>query len=1006
MKHLRFSILRVVPVVVLMLISIGAAAQKITVSGVVSDAMGAVTGATVKEAGTSNATMTDLDGAYKLTVERNATLEVTFVGYTMQSIPVNGQSVVNVTLSEDGGIALNEVVAIGYGTARKDDVTGSIELLTAKDMNKGPIVTADNLITGRMPGVQVIPNGNPGTGSQIRIRGGASLDASNDPLIVVDGLPLENASITAINPNDIETFSVLKDASASSIYGSRASNGVILITTKKGGQGKWKFNFDAQGSVMTMPWTVKPLSSAEFVDAVKTYYPQSESMLGYNGTIYDTNWQDEIFNTVSGTNTNLSAMGKIGSFLPARITVGYNNTPGLLITSGYQRANASVALSPSFFNNTLKIDVNVNGSYEKYNKAEEGAIGTAIFYDPTKPVYVNGRRDENAKYLGYYEWGADYGDNDNYPYDNLSGHNPVALLREVDRHSDVWKLWGNVQIDYSIPFIKGLRAVVNLGLQTEKWNEDSYTNKTVSTVIADGNGVIKPVGGEWHNNGKSTNKLFDAYLNYNNKFGAFGLDLTGGYSYQRFNEGTEYNSRDIIRNALLPSTEIPLSKIYTPKVLLSFFGRANLSFWDKYLLTLTVRNDRSSMFPKNKRSGIFPAASFAWRAIGEEFMKNQSVLSNLKLRLGWGITGQQNLYGDERININRYLPLYAVGTGTASQYPMGGDDNSYPIYPLPYNDMLKWEETTTYNAGLDFGFANNRVYGSVDVYYKESADLLANVFIEPGSNFSNQIYKNSGAFSTKGIELGLNWDIVRNSQQGAFNWTASYNVALNKLEITDYDPTSSNTRTGVAGGGGSIPLALHLLGYAPFTYNVYKQVYDENGKAIEGVFADLNKNGRLDDGDKYLFHSPSPAATMGWATTLAYKNFDFSMAWRANIGNYIYNQVAAMNSYTTQINPSGSFLHNVTGTKYASPSDEKRVSDEWIEDGSFVKWDNATLGYNFNQIIKGLDMRAYFSVQNILTITKANVNDPEVSVGGDAAGVVNNLYPRPRTFLVGLNFNF
>ncbi|MCL1938008.1 MAG: TonB-dependent receptor [Candidatus Azobacteroides sp.] len=978
-----------------------------TVSGTVVDAAGEpVIGASVAVKGTTMGTVTDLDGNFQLTVADNAVLVISFIGYTTQEVLAAGKSMINVTLRENTQL-LDELVVIGYGAVKKSDATGSVELLTAKDMNKGPIVTADNLITGRMPGVLVIPNGNPGTASQIRIRGGASLDASNDPLIVVDGLPLENATLSQINPNDIETFSVLKDASAATIYGSRASNGVILITTKRGGEGKWKFNLDAQGTVMTVPWTVKTLSQPDFIEAVTNFQTSSAAMLGYNGKMYNTDWQSEIFKNAIGTNLNLSGLGKFGSFLPARISVGFNSTPGLLITSGYKRANTSIVLSPTFFNNTLKVDVNVNGSYEKYNKADEdGAIGGAMRFDPTKPIYVNGSRDEKAPYLGYYEWlGMDGNPN------NLSGRNPLALLNEVNHTSDSWKLWGNVQFDYAFPFVKGLNAVLNLGLQKERWFEDSRTTKTANTMLTH-DGITEPVGAEWHNKGHNTNRLLDAYLKYNNTFDFFKLDLTGGYSYQKFNTGTERNSNDVIRHALVSSIELPVYKIYTPKVLLSFFGRANLSFYDKYLLTLTIRNDHSSMFSKENRSGVFPAASLAWRISEEGALKNQEVLSNLKLRLGWGVTGQQNLYGDERININRYLPLYGLGTNTKSQY-FANDANAYPIYPLAYNPDLKWEKTTTYNAGLDFGFAKNRVYGSLDFYYKKSKDLLANVMIPAGVNFANQMYMNNGAFSTKGVELGLNWDVIRNSQPGAFNWSLGYNISINKLKITDYSAEASNERTYVSSGGGGIPLSIFQLGYSPYTYNVYRQVYDEKGNTIEGLFEDLNGDGTIDSKDRYLFHSPNPEATMGLSTNLSYKKFDFSMAWRASVGNYIYNQIAAMNSYRLQLDPSGSFLDNIVSTKYLAPTDIERISDEWIENGSFLKWDNATLGYNFNQIAKGVDMRIYFSVQNILILTKANVHDPEVAPGSDnkvidaiKPGVVENLYPRPRTFLLGLNLNF
>lgn len=1001
--QLFIKIRSLLAVVLMLVIGFSANAQKKSVTGVVRDATGeTIIGASVLEKGTTNGMMTNIDGQFRLEVASDATLVISYIGYKTQEISVAGQTNFFITLEEDSQL-LQEVVAIGYGTLKKDDATGSVDLLTSKDMNKGPIVTADNLITGRMAGVQVVPNGNPGTGSQIRIRGGASLDANNDPLIVVDGLPLKDASITQINPNDIETFSVLKDASATAIYGSRASNGVILITTKKGGEGKWNYNLDLQGTVMTLPWKVESLSQPDFIEAVKARGEASEEKLGYNGVMYDTNWQDQIFSSQIGTNANFTARGKISDFLPARFTVGYNNTPGLLITSGYQRANGSVALNPSFFNNTLKVEFNANGSYEKYNKADEGTIGTAVFFDPTKPVYVTEDKKANpdAKYLGYYEWGADYEDNDKYPINTLAERNPVARLMEVDHTSDVYKFWGNVQFDYLIPFVDGLKAVLNLGLQTEKWNEDSKTNKIAGTITSvDGKNI--PIGSEWHNKGNNTNKLLDAYLNYNKTIDFFKMDLTGGYSYQKYQIGTEHYSGDLRQFEANPSLEEEFKHdlIYTPKVLISFFGRANLSFYEKYLLTLTLRNDHSSMFAPDKRSGIFPAASFAWRITEEDFLKDQSTLSNLKLRLGWGITGQQDLYGGEKVNINRYLPLYGLGTRIEGQYPIG-DTFGFPVYPLAYNPELTWEKTTTYNVGLDYGFMKNRLNGALDFYYKESRDLLASIQIPAGVNFANEMFLNRGAFSTKGVELSTNYDIIQDRRKGAFNWTASYNISLNQLEIIDYDTESSNERTYVSGGGGGIPLTIFQLNYAPYTYHVYRQVYDSDGTAIEGVFEDLNADGKIDSKDRYLFHKPNPDVTMGLATNMSYKNFDLSMSWRGSFGNYIYNQMAAMHSYRLELDPSGTVLYNIISDKYAAPDDIKRISDEWIENGSFVKWDNATLGYNFDKIFKDVNLRAYFSVQNILTLTKANVKDPEVS-----GGVVSNLYPRPRTFLLGFNINF
>jgi iron complex outermembrane receptor protein len=968
-------------------------------------------------------TNADAQGNYSIEVPAEGAKDgtVTLKAYTNDfekdmAVPYHEGATAVTNFVQQRQTTLTDVVVIGYGAIKKKDATGSVALITTEDMNQGPIVTADNLLTGRVAGVNLIPNGNPGTGSTIRIRGGASLDASNDPLLVVDGLPLESASLSQINPNDIESFSILKDASATAIFGSRASNGVILITTKKGSAGKWRFNYDAQFSYNTLPYKIKVLSTQDFIDAVTALGPKSEVMLGLGGYVdvngnvvrgamSDTDWQDKIYSNTIGTAHNFSARGNIGGILPSRFTVGYNDTPGLLNTSGYQRTNFSMALNPKFLNNTLKIDFTANASFEKYGKADEGVIADAIFFDPTKPVYSKDT-PYYPYYLGYFEWGpagtnASYNPvTGNYVYNTLAAHNPVSRLDEVNHTSDVRKFWGNFQVDYSFPFLKGLRAVVNLGFQYQRWFEDNVSTPFAGTMFKINDDVTKPIGSEWHNDGWSQNKLLDAYLNYVNTFGKFKVDLTGGYSYQYFNQGREYNGGDIMIYAV-DGSALPVDKLYTQKVLVSFFGRANFTWADKYLLTATIRRDGSSMFFDDLQWGNFPAASFAWRIGDEDFMKNQNLISDLKLRAGWGITGQQNLYGDEKINLNRYLPLYGVGNNRiVRQYPFGGAWYDM-MYPLAYNPNLKWEETTTWNAGLDFGFADQRLTGTFDAYYKKSKDLLANVQIPVGSNFATQNWMNIGSFTTKGIELGLNYDIVKNRAQGAFNWSAAYNVSLNKVEITDYPLAGDNVRGGVNGANGFYS-EIFSVGWAPYSYWVYKQVYDSNHNPIEGAYVDIDGDGHITEADKYLYHHPSPDATMGLSTNLSWKGFDFSMAWRASIGNYIYNNVKAINSYAKMLNPSGSYLKNIVSAEFTEQTPYSILSDMWIENGSFLKWDNATLGYSFNNPFgEGSKLRIYGSVQNILCITKADTDDPEVD-----GGILWNLYPRPRTYVLGFNFDF
>lgn len=934
----------------------------------------------------------DLEGNYTLQVPADVAKDgiVTLRAVSKDSekeIPINyyeGKTVIS-DFKFTAEKTLNEVVVIGYGTIKKKDATGSVTLITTEDMNKGPVVTADNLLTGRVAGVTLTPNGNPGSGSTIRIRGGASLNASNEPLLVVDGLPLQDTSLNRINPNDIESFSILKDASATAIYGSRASNGVILITTKRGSAGKWRFNYDGQFNYNEVPYYVDVLSSSQFVDLVNTKIPGRIPQLGLNGVIYNTDWQKEVLHNALATSHNLSARGNIGGVLPSRFTVGYGNTPGLLRTSSYERTNFSMALNPTFFDKHLKIDFNANAAFETYNKADETALSNAVFFDPTKPV-----RDPNSLYNGYFEWMQSASQ-----LDNLAPRNPVALLEDVKNTTDFRKFFGNFQVDYKFHFFPDLRAVVNLGFERARWFDNFHRNAGAAANASDNiNRESKSDG-----NGFYQNKLLDTYLNYVKDFNKLKVDVTAGYSYQNYNNGRSYTSGDYYSASYNPQksfTDLPSEQ----RFLVSFFGRANLTYADKYLLTLTYRRDGSSLFSKDNRWGNFPAASFAWRMSDENFMKSISFISDLKLRAGWGITGQQALS-----NI-QYFPLYGFNTTQQGQYIFGSEWLNV-MYPKFYNTNLKWEETTTYNVGVDFGFLNNRITGTIDLYSKKSKDLLAEVDIAAGANFANRGMTNFGELTSKGAELGINWDIFKTKTDGGFNWDVNYNVSFNKLEVTKlYGGTDVTGVGGISGVGNGNYIQIHREGYAPNSFYVYKQVYDSNHKPIEGAFQDLNGDGVIDTNDRYLYKKPNADWTMGFKTNVSYKHFDFSMAWRASIGNYIYNNLKSSNIYLNSVNSSANFVSNILTDYYDNQFVNRDVfkasSDMFIENASFLKLDNVSVGYTFNKAFgEGTRVRLSASVSNVFTITDANVDDPEVY-----GGIYWNLYPRPRVYSFGFNLDF
>ena len=953
-----------------------------TVSGVVKDTKNEpLIGVTISIKGTSNGTITDFEGNYTaLNVPNDAVLVFSYIGYDPQEIAVNGRSSINVTMGQ-ATVGLNEVVVIGYGSQRKKDLTGSVSSVNAGDFVKGPITNPEQLVAGKIAGVRITSDGGaPGASSRIRVRGGSSLNASNDPLIVIDGVPVDNGAISGaanplsmINPNDIENFTVLKDASATAIYGSRASNGVILITTKKGAVGgKTRFSFSTLNSISTPSRKVDVLSAQQFKDAVAAYGPKNgDTLLLAN----DNNWQDLIYRNAFSTDNNLSVTGAIGK-TPYRASVGFLNQDGILNTSNLNRISLSAGITQKLLDDNLKIDLNVKTAFSKSRFANTDAIGSALNFAPTQPVNVS-----ETTFGGYYEWL-----NANGNINTLAPRNPVGLIDQKINESNVNRTIGNIQLDYKMPFLPDLRANLNLGLDFSNGKGNDFTKETAGAMY-------NRKGQSKDYSQTKSNKLLEFYLNYVKDFGSSRLDLMGGHSYQRFNrEEPAYADN----NALGVQVNPKGIDFKTQVTLLSFFGRANYTILDKYVFTGTIRRDGSSRFANPW--GTFPSAAFAWKISEEGFLKGKAI-SDLKLRVGYGITGQQEF--PTTLNDYPYLPRYTQGELTA-QYQFG--NQFYQTFRAEgYDKNLKWEESATLNAGLDFAFDNLRLSGSIDVYQRKTKDLLSVIPVPAGTNLTNRLLTNVGNIDNSGVELSLNYGLVRNSK---LNWNVGFNITFQNMKITNLTQVSDpNFRVlvGDFGGGVGNTIQAHAINYAPNTFLVYKQVYDAAGKPVEGVYADLSGDNKIDENDLYLYKAPQPKAYLGFTSQATYKNLTFGFVARGSIGNYVYNNVFSnYGSYQGLVGNEGLFfrnLHsNVLETKFQK---FQYFSDYYVENGSFLKFDNIYVGYNFGNIAKNVALRGTLSVQNAFIISNYKGVDPETTEGID-----NNIYPRPRMYALGLNLDF
>ena len=990
MNYVSKKVPRVLAAALLLCFSISAFAQQIVVSGHVKDAYGEpIIGANAMLVGTTTGTTTDIDGNFSLKAEQGATIKVSYIGYKPQEVAAVPSLVI--TLEEDAHV-LEEAVVIGYGVVKKSDATGSVTAIEPDAMNKGLTTNAQDMITGKIAGVNVVSDGGtPGGGASITIRGGSSLSASNAPLIVVDGLTLDNQGIqgvanplSTINPNDIESFTVLKDASATAIYGSRAANGVIIITTKKGAKGsKPRITYSGNVSVSTPVRLREVMTGDEFRALAQDIYGERENADEILGMLGDANtdWQKEIYRNALSHDQNLTIAGGL-SWMPYRVSLGYTNQNGIVKTSNFERFTASVNLSPTFFDDYLKFNINAKGMLvnNRYADHDGDVIGGAAGFDPTQPV--RSEEDTFAPFGGFWQWTTSAGG-----YNSQAPLNPVSLLEQRNDRATSWDFIGNIEADYKLHFFPDMRVHANIGIDVASGTQNTYLPREAAGTFF--------LGSNSSTTKYKSNKMLNAYLQYTKEFGVNNIDVMAGYEWQHFyNEGESTWDNLEHSNA---GSDIWKMENY----LVSFFGRLNYQLFGRYLLTATVRYDGTSRFSADNRWSLFPSVALAWKIKEESFLRDVNWLSDLKLRLGWGITGQQEIGG-----YYDYLPVYSQSKDHA-YYPIGGvDENGNYIYnpyarPDAYNPDLKWEETTTYNAGLDFGFLNGRIRGAVDYYLRDTKDLLNMTSVSAGTNFGPAVMSNVGSLRNQGVEFSIEATAIQTKD---WTWELGYNVAWNENEITkltngvgdDYYVPAGNASSGTGS-----PIKVHKVGYPAGSFYVYEQVYDNNGKPIQNCFVDRNADGQITSADKYVYENPAADFNMGFTSKLIWKNWDFSFSLRAALGNYVYNDNDAGNSNLDVYSTLGFFSNrplSALDTQFFG-YDDAYASDYYVQNASFLRCDNITLGYSFKgKVFSG---RVYAAVQNPFVITGYKGIDPEVN-----GGIDNNIYPRPLVSMLGLTLDF
>ena len=1002
-----------------------------------SKTLQSIPGVNVVMQGSSSGTSTGFDGKFTLKgLKTGDKVVFSFVGYRNSTITFTGQTNLEVKLGEVSNELKEVVVQVGYGSVKKKDATGAVTVITSKDFNKGAIISTDQLLAGKAAGVRITNNGgNPDSAPNIRIRGGASLAATNNPLIIIDGVPIGdlnptgvNNPLTLVNPNDVESFSILKDASATAIYGVRASNGVILITTKKGTTGAPQFNYSGNFSVGTIGRRLDVMGAKDFTKFIQQYHPTKTNFLGINDTsddvngvstiidnpvtpeiegriLFDTDWQDEVLRNALSTDHNFSVRANLYKKIPFRVSLGYSDVQGLIKTNDYKRFNYSVKLTPKFLNDNLKVDINAKGTLVDKNAVDEGgALGGALSMDPTKPVFGS---SFNNKFDGYYQETLTLAGDTKKREQFLGATNPIALLNQRNRPERALRFLGNVELDYKIPFIKNLRAVVNLGLDASqaKLRETFKNNSLATYAFNDGNDpntnyLFNP-GLSYEEYQTSTNTTLDSYLAYSKSMSGFitKFDLQGGYSYQNFK--TEGDKLEFRNNLTTGVRELIPNNInayyYSPLNLQAFFGRSNVDILGKYLFTATLRYDATSLFTEENRWGAFPAVGAAWKVKEESFLKDVNFVKDLKVRVGWGKTGQSNISG-------QFFPsqlLFTPGNINSQYLP-----NLSTYSALNYNPDLTWEKTTTTNFGLDFELFNNgRVSGSVDYYTRVTNDLLSTVPFAAGGTVSGDFIKNIGSLDSNGIEVTTNVKVISTDK---FNWNIGGNIAYNIAKITELKGITvvAAPDSGIAGIGN--PLANNTVGEQPSSAFVFEQIYNVNGQPIVGAYKDQNNDGAINTNDR-IYKALRPNWTYGFNTSLNIGNFDFTANFRGQIGGQVYNQKRAQNGFIQSAIPTnGNGVNNVLNFNSGAANilfnnviGNELLSDYFLEDASFLRCDNISISYKFNRFINKSSLRISTSVNNAFILTKYSGQDPE-----NFNGIDGNLYPRPITYTFGLSLDF
>ena len=997
------------------------------VKGVVVDAIGPIIGATVIEQGTTNGASTGLDGDYILYVSSaDAVVEISCIGYASQTF-VASQIPATVTLGEDTTF-LDEVVVIGYGTVKKEDMTGSITAIKSEELNRGAVVSTQDMLKGKVAGLNIIPgDGGPGSSSTIRIRGAASLKVSNDPLIIIDGVPIATGAgagmsnpLDMINPNDIESFTVLKDASSAAIYGSRASNGVIMITTKKGKGGKPQVSYSGSASVQTNSSQLQVMSPDEFRSFIKDSYgiywengqlmgdtttPAGKTIAARLSEKTNVNYQDIIFQTAFTHDHNVSVAGNVKDALPYRVSLGYTSQEGTLVGSTYDKGTLDVSLSPSYLDKHLTLNLNGKGVYTHSNYGDSGVVGNAAFFNPTQDPYFR-NDDGSIDYTttnGYFNYGEGRGDK--FTPNTLLGVGPMSQLNERISYGDSRRFIGSAGIDYKVHGFEALKFVATASIDWSDYNNRNGVNVGSYQAWSDTeNRGVGQYSEEWRMNKTET---FEAYANYNQTFGKHNIDFVGGYSWQHVygsNQTISYfNVTDEVKLNANETIEGRYPKWAWESYMVSFYSRLNWSVDSKYLFTASIRTDGSSKFAPATRWGVFPSGAFAWNMKEEDSLKDMQELSQLKLRLSAGVTGQQDGLGEYA-----HLARYGLSTDVYQQYYMGSNGFQFMWTPASYDPNITWETTTTYNAGVDFGFYGDRITGSVDAYLRNTRDLLNNVQTPMGSNFGNTVYTNIGSMQNKGLEFAVNFIPVQTKDWHlAFGLNGTFQKStITKLNATD-DPNYYENASGISHGTGSY-IGRHQVGYAPYSYWVMQQLYDENGMPIQNAFVDRNEDGVINADDKYCAGDPNPDFYYGLNMKLQYKNWDFGFNAHGSLGYKVFNDFASNNSTAYFDVNAGNLPNFATAVKRTGftqiSGDYQFLSDFYLEDASFLRLDDINFGYTFKEIGNWAgNIRVAASCQNVFVLTKYTGIDPEIT---NPNGVDGSFWPRPRTYSVRLNINF